>query len=470
MKTRIAVALLLLSTACTSIYQRRGTETGSLPTISVADLEGDSPEKRLRQLDWEARSIETFDRFELGVIEIGDDGLTNPAQVQQVMDMVDRRAHTPGRGTLIVTFIHGWHHGPGICDRDLACFRRVLDRLARMDHLSESVNVTGIYIGWRGESIAKPYFNTFTLFNRKNAATHIGRTGAKEVLLGLDEKYRLLKIEDPKKYVAMVTVGHSLGGAMVFNVMKGLATGDVPEVLDPSKKSFRVIRAETDRVEAAKRGEKAIRARLGDLVVLVNPAIEASQYAPFDNDLPDSEYPGFKNLPDKHFKYSEEQLPVLMTVASEADKAVGVAFPAARWVAALLHPRIAFSSARRLGMGHYLPHVTHTLDYTAPEVKDVPKVTCGCTKNFELADLNDEKQLDLYARGDQTFAGGAMKFQLVRDPAKWDPRSPFLVVRATKNVIDSHSDIYNPVFVSFLQKYIQAYVRESAAAHREATR
>ncbi len=79
-------------------------------------------------------------------------------------------------------------------------------------------------------------------------------------------------------------------------------------------------------------------------------------------------------------------------------------------------------------------------------------------------DLNTAEQLDLYSRGSQTFAGGALEFALKRDPAKWDPHSPFLVVRATKNVIAEHSDIYNPVFVSFLQKYLQAYVRESAAA------
>jgi hypothetical protein len=460
----VALGLVLSFTSCTSQYQRRGTEISPLPAITVDQLEGDSVETRLRQLDWESRSVERFANFDLGVVEIDDDGFTNPAQLRQVMDMVDGRAKESGRGMLIVTFVHGWHHGAGVCDRDLCCFRRVLDRLSRMDHLAGKVNVVGVFIGWRGESIAKRYVNATTLWNRKSAAQHIGRTGAKEVLLGLDEEYRTIKEKQPDKYVAMVTVGHSLGGAMVFNVMKGLATGNVARDLGSNQHSLRVIRAEKDRVAAAAKGEKAIRARLGDLVVLVNPAIEASQYAPFDNDLPDTSYPHFP-LPDKNLRYSDEQLPVLMTVASEADMAVGLAFPAARVLSGVIHPSILESSAKILGMGHYKPQITHSLDYTGDEVKDVAKVQCGCSMNFGSAALNGTEELDLYGSGKQELGG--LKFTLLRDAAKWDRHSPFLVVKASSKVIDSHSDIYNPVFVSFLQKYIQAYVKESASMMRK---
>lgn len=466
----LVAAALVLSISCTSQYQRRGTEVSPLPRITVDDLEGDTTQHRLRQLDWESRSVERFANFELGIVEIDDDGFTNPAQLQQVMSMVDRRAGDEQRGLLIVTFIHGWHHGADVCDRDLCCFRRVLDRLSRMEHLSDKVNVTGVYVGWRGESIEKPYINATTLWSRKSAAQHIGRTGAKEVLLGLDEKYRGLKTKHPEKYVSMVTVGHSLGGAMVFNVMKALALGNASSVLDPKRKHFRVVRAEADRVEAADRKEKAIRARLGDLVVLVNPAIEASQYAPFDNDLPDTPDRGYK-MPDKTFKYSDRQLPVLMTVASEADMAVGVAFPAFRVLSAALHPSILKSKARILGMGHYPPHVTHTLDYEGAAIAEIQNPpACSCTKNFGAAELAAEERLDPYGRSDQRFANGRMKFDLIRDETTWDAHSPFLVVRATKDVIAEHSDIYNPVFVSFLQSYIQGFVRESVAAHAKGAR
>lgn len=466
MKRRIALLLsLLFLFSCTSIYQRRGTESKPVTAIEVTDLEGDTPEKTLRQLDWESRSVETFDNFQLGVVEVGDDGLTNPAQVGQVMEMVRGRAADKDRGLLIVTFVHGWHHGPSVCDRDLCCFRRVLDSLSRMRGL-ENVNVTGVYIGWRGESINKAVVNNFTFWDRKATAQHIGSVGAKEVLLQLDELYRDLKENTTDKYepkyVRMVTVGHSFGGALVFNVMKRLATGDVAEVLDPKKESFRVVRAEGDRVEAYARGEKAIRARLGDLVVLVNPAIEASQWDVFDNDLPDTSYPSYV-APDKSLPYAKNQLPVLITVASEADKAVGVAFPAGRWLSAAVHPSIALRSSRRIGMGHYEPHITHTLDYTGQPVADAQQTKCGCSKNFLTAPLNRaDEPLKIYTRERQTFAGGQLEFKLSpRHEKTWDVHSPFMVISTTGRVIGEHSDIYNPVFVSFLQKYIQAYVVES---------
>jgi hypothetical protein len=476
MKSRITLLLsVVFLFSCTSIYQRRGTEAPLRlnPPIEVTDLEGDSEKATLRQLDWESRSVEKFRNFELGVIEVGDDGLTNPAQVEQVMDMVRERATDEKKGLLLVVFAHGWHHGPSVCDRDLCCFRRVLDSLSRMEGIDGNVNVTGIYLGWRGESIKKTPWNNFTFWNRKSTAQHVGGSGAKEVLLQLDELYREVKNREENydtKYVKMVTVGHSFGGALVFNIMKRLATGDVAEVLDPAKHSFRVVRAEGDRVEAFNRGEKAIRARLGDLVVLVNPAIEASQYDPFDNDLPDTSYPSFV-APDKSLPYSSKQLPVLITVASQADKAVGVAFPAGRWASAIIHPSIAKKSSRRIGMGHYEPHITHTLDYTGDKVPDAEKVECSCTKNFFTEDLNqkDEPRLKLYTREDQTFADGKIKFGLAPRHAKtWDVHSPFLVISTTGRVIAEHSDIYNPVFVSFLQKYIQAYVIQSVVSQAAA--
>ena len=69
----LVAAALVLSISCTSQYQRRGTEVSPLPRITVDDLEGGTTTHRLRQLDWESRSVESFKDFELGVVEIDDD-------------------------------------------------------------------------------------------------------------------------------------------------------------------------------------------------------------------------------------------------------------------------------------------------------------------------------------------------------------------------------------------------------------
>ncbi|HEX7191392.1 MAG TPA: hypothetical protein VF381_07450 [Thermoanaerobaculia bacterium] len=473
-----AAVALLSAVGCTSTYQRRGTETPLDDRITVSDLEG--VQHVDQQLNLEARSIEQFKtengkNFDIGVIEINDDGFSNEAQTRQVLDHV--RDHGLTEGALIVTFVHGWHHGPRVCDRDICCFRRVLDRIAAARNSKGPV--TGIYIGWRGESISAPVLNGFTFWDRKRIAQNNGRMDGAQVLLELDDMYRKARRTNGDD-ITMVTVGHSFGGALVFSAMKQLVTGSVGDILgqpslsfegkhpcgklSPDDCSYRIVRAEEDRVAAAKGGHKAHRARMGDLVVLVNPAIEASQYQAFDSDLPDTPFPTYWPT-DKTKPYADDQLPVLMTVASEADQAVGVAFPIGRFFSGFHDPRIWAHGSLHTGMGHYEPQLTHRLDYTgdvsklrsdeAALVKSNP--VCQCTKNFSASELEiASNNLDLTGT-DQWF--GKLHFALSanRDPKTWDKHSPYLVVQTTGNVISEHSDIYNPVFVSFLTKYIVAY-------------
>jgi hypothetical protein len=460
----LAAVVVCFLAACgsTSRYQVRGTEAPIPPAedFTVDKLE----ESRDAQLNFEARSIEQFDDMALGVLEITDDGLINPAQKKQVFDLV--RERISDENALLIVFVHGWHHGPHVCDRDLACFRRVLARLANSKELLErNVHVTGVYVGWRGESMNKPW-NNFTLWGRKRVAQHIGRTGAKEALLELDAIHHEAKEKHPSRYLTMITVGHSLGGALVFSAMKGLATGDGSGIIDGSTKgqTWRVVRAEGDRVAAAKRGVKATRARLGDMVVLVNPAIEADEYKAFNADLPDSDTGKYRPPPDKALPYDSSQLPVLMAIASEADKAVGLAFVAGRWVSAFRDPSIAADPSKRIGIGHYGPHVTHTVSYPDREFEET-KLQCGCPKQFDAPVNIDEKPLDVASRETQDF--GDLEFKLARDPATWDVHSPYLVVRASRGVMREHSDIYNPVFVEFLTKFIRGYYARSVQVQQQ---
>jgi len=133
MKRLLLVVVLALTAACTSRFQLRGTEEAYHVTgdkyvpkrlFNIDDFAGEDPKKKLQQITMEHRSVETFENFTLGVIEISDDGNINPSQKDQVINMV-RRQTKPGG--LLIVFIHGWHHGPRTCDRDLCCFRRVLD-------------------------------------------------------------------------------------------------------------------------------------------------------------------------------------------------------------------------------------------------------------------------------------------------------------------------------------------------------
>jgi hypothetical protein len=470
----LAVLAVCLTTACssTSIYQMRGTEEpwAPDPALTVEKLEMD----RAAQLNLEARSIEKFRDFELGIIEITEDGLINPSQQRQVMDMVERRLKDD---SLLIVFAHGWHHGARVCDTNLACFRRVLEGFAN-EVKKDGVSVTGVYLGWRGESWRGKYARNFTSWGRKSVGQHIGRTGAKEVLLDLDRIHQEAKKNREARFMTMVTVGHSLGGGLIYSAMKGIATGDAAGIIqgsDPAA-TYRVVRAEGDRTKATE--TKAIRARLGDLVVLVNPAIEASEYRPFNADLPGANLGPYKPGPDADLKYDKNQLPVLVAIGSEADWAVGKTFVLGQWLAGFRHPSIWGDSAKRIGIGHYEEHITHDLSYPedvrkaedeanrASEMAEEkaatqPECDCPFTLNFggQTAHISGDP-LKLDEKAEQPF--GELTYT-VRRPETWDPHSPYLVVSASPGVLTGHNDIYNPVFMAYLSKFIRAYIAKNAS-------
>jgi hypothetical protein len=87
------------------------------------------------------------------------------------------------------------------------------------------------------------------------------------------------------------------------------------------------------------------------------------------------------------------------------------------------------------------------------------KQQCGCPKNFDAPAMNiSDAPLDLHTTATQSF--GDLKFTPTH-PERWDVHSPYMVVSTSKGVIREHSDIYNPVFVEFLTKFIRAYYARS---------
>jgi hypothetical protein len=446
---------------CTTHYQVRGTET-LLGPMDPSLLVGDSPEHRARQISMEHQSIEKYDGFSLGVIEISDEGAVNPTQKEMVMDWIKQETQ---KGGLLVVFAHGWHHEARTCDDNLCCFRTVLNRLKEAG-AGRNGKVVGLYLGWRGESLPYSPWNVATLWGRKHVAEHIGRTAGKEILLELE------KIWKCNHDLTMVTVGHSLGGALVFSAVKGKLTGNISDIVKHKVRSYRVVRTAESRVDAFHRGEKARRAGFGDLVILVNPAIEAREYELFDNDLQDNRlHPDVdlvrKHLPlDKKDPYPQSQLPILMTVASENDYAVGGVFPLARWIEALVtfHWRWYFARSHWKGMGHYAPQVTHLLEPSGNRQPSNNRKThpeaCKCEKITGKLLPIDPSSIQSATNTGVKPIGGGLQFGLTEDrrlQRGWDDHSPYLVVQADRNVINGHNDIFNPTFVAFLRSYISAY-------------
>src|SRR5258706_379319 len=106
----------------------------------------------------------------------------------------------------------------------------------------------------------------------------------------------------------LTLVGHSFGASVVFNALAQL-----------SMQRF------MDGVHSSSPGRKF--RGYGDLVVLINPAIEAMRYMPFQSAL--SYYSERSETPKADF--SSELYPVLLILSSEGDWATRDTFPAARF-------------------------------------------------------------------------------------------------------------------------------------------
>ncbi|HEV2719731.1 MAG TPA: hypothetical protein VG323_06905 [Thermoanaerobaculia bacterium] len=498
MRIFAAAAAMVVLTSCsyflTSHDQMRGTQE-KLDPIELTVLENREDVLNLgRDLGCSdrllrARSIEEFyddsepaRTFKVGIIELSDDGhVTDDIQERQVLDMVRDEAAAE-KGALIVTFVHGWHHRPKVCDNNLACFRRVLYLLSKAEQKGKGRRVVGVYIGWRGDSWKKPRFVNF--YDRKSTAHKIGHDGGREVLLELNEIYERAACrgacgEAPGHRVRMVTVGHSFGGALVFSAMEGVFVREL-------RKQHVVGR---EAVVQGGRDVRPLRPGIGDLVVLVNPAFEALRYRWFDADLKTRGH------------YNPKQLPVLLTVSSEADNAVKWAFPIGRTLYFLVKPWNFRGMSDIIGAGRYDPQITHDLVLTDRKGKPIehpdrlPTPTDNRTPEQKKAQEKEIKErCALLAEGDLpiceceytlpdelttapeemiTQGSGAVPVNY-KDKGKnneqvmlriranwWDPTTPFLVARASADVIPAHSDIYTQRFVSFLVGYISAFVQEA---------
>ena len=501
---RISFVLLVLclATACgvSTRYQKRGVEEPmreDAPTLT--EFESNHEGETIR-LDMEARSVEYFRRdgqdipdkdvknapFMVGIVEMNDAGDINPTQYHQVVDEVGRsiKAATElGQQTTLITFVHGWHHSCRTCDNNLSCFRRVLHEISRDGiRAGKARNVVGVYVGWRGRQYLGKS-DVVSIWSRKRVASRVGRRGGKELLNDLHA------IWWPNQKVTMVTAGHSLGGAFLLSAVRDRLTGNVDDILRDKERTYRVVRA-AGRRSAAKADRKADRARFGDLVVLLNPAIEASDYQVFDNDLRDtSRKLSPHNLvqqklpPDKLVDFSNSQLPVLVTIAGEEDTAVSGIFQFARVLQGGLTAR------QREGLGHYEPQVTHTLHYTGTLAPENPNRRCSCAADwgqdpqqpanaipsvFRRPEIEGDKSsteaLFTHAAGSSAGADNRLMLELTKSRScenapgcrGWDIHSPYIVVRADGSVIRHHNDVFNPAIVTFLKEYLSAYEQQEA--------
>jgi hypothetical protein len=178
----------------------------------------------------------------------------------------------------------------------------------------------------------------------------------------------------------------------------------------------------------------------GDLVVLLNPAFEALQYAPF------------YDLAQARCSYFDNQMPKLVILTSEADNATKIAFPIGRFFSTFFethgtlerndckHPiTLDEGEADRTAAGHYWPLISHTLKPAAE------------AKSMQAANYADMKNLwGSQAGGGSTQYGSTILTHL----GKTEPLNPYLNIRVDKALIANHNDVFGDRIMEFLRLLI----------------
>jgi hypothetical protein len=402
--------------------------------------------------------VEVHPEFTLAFVEFDDQGRfwsrDQIDQFERVLQTENARADVSG--ITVVVFAHGWRHDAGVCDANVACFRTFLTTL-HADMLVASraggmlpKRIIALYAAWRGLSTKVFPLEQLSFYARNRVAHRIADGDLLELLMRTELFVRKVNAAEPNR-ARLAVLGHSLGGTMIFSALAN--------VLEE-----RVLAARAHADDPTGR-ENRIRG-FGDLVVLINPAFEASRYAPL-NELARS-FPAFSPL----------QTPVIVTIASETDSPNRTWFPAGRWLATLFQHSGERSPRRELvtSIGNYEPFWTHRLTAAAPpaeryggsprDIFPVRRRDCGCDLSVEPMSMEEAAYLTSLLRGGRPraptdpSAPAPYGRALLSCLKPIDPRHPFWVVRASDEVVHGH----NGIFTTYLADFVRRVIIEASAA------
>ncbi len=452
-KMSLCLAAVLGCFFCTAHSPRRMSTPADVPegfAMTAADLADPA-----RRRDAEQRSVEIYPEFTLAFVEFDDQGrLWSRAQ----LDLLDRTlaAEASGdltEGVVLIFFVHGWKHDARLCEENVACFRAYLTQIAADLKAATRVSggkpprLVGIYGGWRGRSVTVPVLEELTFWARKRAAERIGAGELIELLTHLDQFVQRQRQGGHR--AGLTVVAHSFGGTMVFEALANILKARLVEALG----------------RRARGGGQEIVEGFGDLVVLVNPAFEASLYAPL------------QDLLERFDSFSPLQTPVLAIVASETDGPNRAWFPIGRSIDSAFQ-RTGPRSDRSLlttAIGNYAPFLTHRLEALElsplgdANLPDAFGRVSQCRCLLRMTDLSEEESRFL-----GSFLSRDREGKLAPDPVSEeacasgislgrvrltclsgiDPSRPFWIVRAKDNVIHGHSGFFTSPFLDFVRHEI----------------
>jgi hypothetical protein len=334
----------------------------------------------------QSQAIVSMDSYDLAIVEFDDQGrcFDDRSQIKAVA--------ARERDAIIVVFVHGWKHNARTDDTNLIDFCKVLENTANYEaNYNEDAPrpVLGVFVGWRGMSLHDRFSlsDNLTFWDRQQAGRRVA-VGSVRELMGRFRHYHNARV-DSQGAPLVVIVGHSFGGMIVYSALA------------------------QSLIEAASTPRDKVTPRFADLVLLVNPAIEAIRYLPI--------YDLVRERTKKQLL--NPQAPVFLCVTATNDWATRVAFPLGNVFSMILESYRG--REERQAMINTIGHV--------PWLKTHELVKAGGETDYELKAVDSEAD------------------------------TPFWVIQADSRVVNGHNEIFEPPFLRFLAELLFEHVEETKA-------
>jgi predicted alpha/beta hydrolase family esterase len=329
-------------------------------------------------------------QFGIGFVEFDDQGrFINPQQAQALTQWLSAETQQP---LYVVIYTHGWHHNASHNDANVQRFEERLRELKR-DH--NDYKVIGIYLGWRGETITTPWLRTLSFWGRRTVSESLGKGQYRDLLLEIE---KIVKRDSENK---LVTIGHSLGAMVLFNALK------------------------YDWQHRVRHGAPGF----GDLLLLINPAIEAEYFSAFVEDVQQPE--------------DTPTATSLLVISSENDYFTQTPFTWSRILPTLWQSlpdaysgnHAASWDLKTTAIGHYRPFLTHRLESTptASGTPDCPSVLYP-EQTEQSSDIGDTNNNSLKLK------------ELHPD----QQQKPIWFIQTDKNILPNHNFINQKLIWCFI--------------------
>jgi hypothetical protein len=266
--------------------------------------------------------------FKLGILEFDDMGESwekctslqdpNNCQLTRVLELIQSEKRS-GHDVVVVMFTHGWKNNASPnneAKKNLRDFKLLLETLTKGEaqraaklaassgEATKPRTYIGVYMGWRGQSLAGDLALTF--YNRRDTAQHVGSSDYAEAV------YRIMAATKlDSKNSRIVVVGHSFGG----RALETAITNTFVSLLIPQPTPDGVSTSPELRSPA-------------DLILYVNPATDSFRTKQMIELMKRTSFAVNRGT-------SHPEGPLFLSITSTGDSATGTAFPLGQDLSAL---------------------------------------------------------------------------------------------------------------------------------------